>query len=630
LSVHRAQAALHTLRTTTGGAAGVGGGRWEDPATVEVTGLCQLQDTLTLTDPALDSNTRYVGAAPGAILSGGTKITVGTDRYFNASLPLQVDLSKYNFSSASLGVLRGRGYAGGSACINVYCYNASAAELFFRPDTAASEAGARSAGSAGDGARCRLARWPNAAQAVPTTADWAKVDAVGPSNQLTLGGVTRAQLAQWESDVAAGEGAWLHGLWAWNWADSHRPVLGIDTAAGTVTVGNDDVNRDVNPIAKGSATQGGNVYAYNLKSELDQPGEYFIERRTATLWMLPPPAAAATSGTYHVSRLDGAVVKVGSGVANVTFEGLEIRYARGGGVVVEDATAVVVRGCTVANNGMMGVNITGGAGCGVEGSDVANNGDGGVILFGGDRTTLTPSRHYVANATLHHNQRWILNYAPDILLGGVGQRATGCEVYGSPQIGVFFQGNDHTLEDSAIHDAARQCSDCGAFYMGRDWTYRGNQIVRTRFSALASIWPKWVPSAVYLDDQLSSVRVTYSTFDNVPGSLLELGGGRHNEFVFNTLIGHANIHMDNRGGDGTKCCTAGRLPYDFLARVPYKSGPWLKYPGLADILNDNPCTPEHNVISNNVLCGGATAISLNPAQVAAWGSTMANNTVGRC
>ena len=122
-------------------------------------------------------------------------------------------------------------------------------------------------------------------------------------------------------------------------------------------------------------------------------------------------------------------------------------------------------------------------------------------------------------------------------MGGVGQTASGVEVYGSPQIGVFMQGNDHTLEDAHVHDAARQCSDCGvrrhdqlgsvwsenvqrwlcgqAFYMGRDWTYRGNSILGSRFEKLSSIWGG--VSAVYLDDQLSSVRIAGNTFSEVNG-----------------------------------------------------------------------------------------------------------------
>jgi hypothetical protein len=181
----------------------------------------------------------------------------------------------------------------------VYLFEPSAAELFFRPDTPASAAGARSSGAAEDGAVCRLARWPNVQldPAVPSASDWAKIHDVTAETTLTIANTSQAQLSRWAADVAGGEKAWTHGMWAWNWADSHRPIVSVDTAKGTVTVGNDDVNRDVSPIHTGSkSAQGGNMYAYNLKSELDQPGEYFMDRATATLWVIPPTAAAAGGG----------------------------------------------------------------------------------------------------------------------------------------------------------------------------------------------------------------------------------------------------------------------------------------------------------------------------------------------
>ena len=34
------------------------------------------------------------------------------------------------------------------------------------------------------------------------------------------------------------------------------------------------------------------------------------------------------------------------------------------------------------------------------------------------------------------DQRWIMNYAPDVFMGGVGQSTTNSEIYGSPQIGA--------------------------------------------------------------------------------------------------------------------------------------------------------------------------------------------------
>ena len=116
-----------------------------------------------------------------------------------------------------------------------------------------------------------------------------------------------------------------------------------------------------------------------------------------------------------------------------------LRYSRGVGVQIDQSQNVVLVGCTVSDNGMMGVNITGGHGCGVRDSEVAGNGDAGVVLAGGDRVKLSPSNHFVANSTVHHNHRWILNYSPDVMVAGVGQSVVDSEIFGSPQIAVFFQ-----------------------------------------------------------------------------------------------------------------------------------------------------------------------------------------------
>ena len=47
---------------------------------------------------------------------------------------------------------------------------------------------------------------------------------------------------------------------------------------------------------------------------------------------------------------------------------------------------------------------------------------------------------------------------------------------------------------------------------------------------------------------------------------MELGGGRHNEFVNNIINGSGTIHFDARGGGGLRCVAKGRMPYVFLAK----------------------------------------------------------------
>jgi hypothetical protein len=285
--------------------------------------------------------------------------------------------------------------------------------------------------------------------------------------------------------------------------------------------------------------------------------------------------------------------------SNISFENLEIRYARGPGVKIDDSTNVVLSSCTISDHGMMGVNVTGGSGCGVQTSEVAANGDAGVVLMGGDRITLTPGNHFVENSTVHHNHRWIMMFSPDVLLAGVGQSVTDSEIYGSPHFAVFYQGNDHTMFGCHIHDAARQCSDCAAFYSGRSWTYRGSSIFNTKFSSISSIFPKahGMPAAVYLDDQLSSVKISSCVFEQIAGRVMLLGGGRHNEFVSNLLVQSELtqvIGMDARGGLGNKCVDKGASTLTIgLDSVPYNtSAAWQKYPDLANILHDEPCTPK--------------------------------------
>eukprot|EP00937_MAST-01D_sp_MAST-1D-sp2_P008130 g8130.t1 len=610
----RARDAVRAKRTSAGAA----------HATVFVAGLCELAAPLTLSAPDSNATWRAWPGGAAAIFSGGTSIPMPPGR--NDTDVVVVDLGKLGFDRASLGELKARGYSGGSACIRLDAFEPSAAELSFRRRDA--RAG-RADGAPAD-AQMELARFPNRAPGPSaSTKSWETVGALANKSSFALSAGAKARAAQWAEEVKGGAyPLFAHGLWDWNWADSHRAVLGADATAGVLAVGDDDqADRDA-PLKKG-----GRYYVYNALSELDTAGEYHVDPSSLTLRLLPPPAAVPApspggAGTYHLSRLASVVVL--DGASDVTLEGLEVRHARGAAVVLRGCARAAVRGCTVADSGMMGINVTGGANVTIADSDVALNGNGGVVLDGGNRTTLAPAGHVASNCTLHRNGRWIMNYAPSAFLGGVGNMVTRCKVYDGPQIGVFMQGNDHTLSGSEIFDLARQCSDCGAFYGGREWTYRGNRILRNFWHDIGSIFGGGTRS-VYLDDMLSGFDIEGNRFDqSAADNVLMLGGGRNVRFVGNLLNGSGGVAFDNRGmGWAAGGCKAGGNPYDFLARVPYSDpdGPYAKYANMTNILSDDPCRPKYNELSNNVLCGNAKAItSTSAADIASWGSSATNNT----
>jgi hypothetical protein len=512
-------------------------------------GVCELSVPLELT--SLDSNVMWSAYQDESVLlSGGVQLKPNSIMFGERGV-MNVDLYKHNITD--FGTLKGRGYAGGSGCIELNNFEPSALELFFH--------------SSGEGTTesrmMSLARYPNL-QFPVAKANWEQVKSVKGS----VLGVSSAMAQRISSNKWAAEPeVWTHGLWNWNWADSHRPVSSVGSS--TLTVGADDIGRDVDLKA------GGNFYAYNILSELDAAGEYYLDRKTGLLSFLPPAAASgAGNGTIYpagttcdfrveVGRNDkpgqvfevlnitarwddtfkfdgcstsskegqrcvhdlkvahgvrdlvdttGAVVGAGvccndvrnsvisttraacsarplppptppptsstsyfvsmassvitiKGASSVTFAGLHIKHARGAGSTVSDCKDVSFTNCTIADNGMMAVNVTGGSGCSVVDSEVSGNGDAGVVLMGGDRTTLTPAKHHVSRSKLHRNQRWIMNYAPNVFLGGVGNGVYDSELADSPQICVFMQGNDHVLNGSSVHHCAEQCSDCGAFYM---------------------------------------------------------------------------------------------------------------------------------------------------------------------
>jgi hypothetical protein len=90
-------------------------------------------------------------------------------------------------------------------------------------------------------------------------------------------------------------------------------------------------------------------------------------------------------------------------------------------------------------------------------------------------------------------------------------------------------------------------------------------------------------------------------------SVLDLGGGRDTTFSNNLVnaSGDKPVNLATRAHG----CHKGEDPYDFLKRVPYNvSGPWSKYPHLANITHDDPCDPKYNLIVNNVMCHGAKTL----------------------
>ncbi len=427
-----------------------------------------------------------------------------------------------------------------------------------------------------------LARWPNGDE-------WAKIDAVTAG--LNGGKFTYSgdRPYRW----AKADDIWIHGYWTWDWADTYEHISKIDTDAHEIST--------TPPHGIYGYTAGKRWYALNLLEELDQPGEYYLDRGTGILYFWPPETIDSTHRAF-VSFLDKPLVVLDN-TSYVTLQGIDFAFGRGDGVEVLGGKKNLISSCRIKNMGNNGVVISGREN-GIIGSEISLVGDAGISLNSGDRKTLTPGKDYVRNCHIHHFSRWSRTYNPGVALNGVGNIIAHCLIENAPHCAIQGGGNDNLVEYNEIHDVCLETSDSGAFYMGRDLTQRGNVI---RYNYFHHIGRHQDVNAVYLDDCFCGTTIYGNVFYK-GGRGVMIGGGRDNTVENNLFIGNLPaVHVDARGKGWASFWFNGKDPslMDGLKAVNYTQPPYIThYPILAKIMDDDPAQAKGNRILRNIAVGG--------------------------
>jgi hypothetical protein len=97
-------------------------------------------------------------------------------------------------------------------------------------------------------------------------------------------------------------------------------------------------------------------YAFtNVFEELDQAGEYYIDKTSGILYLYPPKNLA--DATVQVSQFDKNFVLQLSNVSHVSFTGLTFGLSKGSIIRVLGGQSVTVDSCTFENYGVHGVHV---------------------------------------------------------------------------------------------------------------------------------------------------------------------------------------------------------------------------------------------------------------------------------
>ncbi len=334
------------------------------------------------------------------------------------------------------------------------------------------------------------------------------------------------------------EKVWMHGFWMHDWADTHERIEQLDTERQHIIT--------APPRGEYGFKTGQRYYYYNILEELDQPGEWYLDRKSGKLYFWLP--SSPKEGETIVSLIEAPLIDL-QNVSHVTLRGLHLRGGRSTGIQVANGSHVRIGNCEIKNSGTLGIRLQGGHEYQVRGCTISNAGETGLRVQGGDTDKLTPAKHEIINNHIHGMGRWSYCYRPGIEMRGVGIRLAHNVIHDGPHSAISFRGVNTIIEYNEIHSVCQQSGDVGAIYTGRSWVARDNVIRYNYIHHLDGLGGHGA-KAIYLDDMASGMTVfgniIYKGQDGV-----YVGGGRDNLIANNLLIDMERnpIYIDARGAN---------------------------------------------------------------------------------
>lgn len=477
-----------------------------------------------------------------------------------------------------------------------------------------------------------LSRWPN-----DSTVLIGKIRCTGDiprDKKFGIGDPVFEYLEDRPSSWKSAEDMWIAGYFAHGYADDMIPVKSIDPSEKTITA--------AIPTMYGFLTGASfrRWYALNLIEEIDEPGEYVIDKKLGKIYFLP---GNEPMEHVNISILEEPMFYIEES-ENILIQGFTFEYSRGMGVYMDTSYNVKIDSCTFRNLGYVAVSIGrgdlpggdiykaqhesdkkyedgiggvigtlssrlyddrlfnrhAGKNNGVTNCVIYQVGSGGINLGGGDRKTLTPANNYVENCQIHDFNRIEKSYRPGVSIDGVGNRVKNCEIFNAPSMAVLINGNDHVVEYCDIHHVCQEVDDQGALYYGRDPSERGLKVRYCYFHHLDS---KHRVSATYHDDGACGMEVYGCIYYRAGTIPVLIGGGHDNVYKNNIFVDvPLAIHIDNRMQNWSKNSLDKDGIFDQRLRtIKYDQPPYSSaYPLLADYWKGDPSFPRNNLIAGNL------------------------------
>ncbi len=397
-----------------------------------------------------------------------------------------------------------------------------------------------------DGERQPLARYPNFDPQNPLYGGWAFVQDIPKDKEEGHKWKSECYLdpkdvRHWEHP----EDVEIDVFAMYGWWNFIVPVQGIDPVTHKLTLAK-DCGYDLHPHNR--------FILQNALEELDSPGEWYLDKRTQTLYFWPPQPLEGHE--VRVPVID-SFIRMRPSVDRIGISGLGFHGSIGTALVVENGEDCVIMDCEITRCGGFS-----GSGISINGKnnriswcEVAYTGSTGIGVNGGDRITLTGANNEVKNCHIHHVGVINKNGA-GVGLNGCGNTVSHNLIHDCPRMGVQFSGNNFVISYNHIHHTVLETQDGGALYTGgRDWlSSRGTRIsynfihdtigVGQEAAGLKMPWFTW---GIYMDDNTGGVDIIGNIVARSSRASLHLHNARDCVVENNIFIDGAEKELEYDG-----------------------------------------------------------------------------------
>ncbi|XP_053376463.1 uncharacterized protein LOC128547518 [Mercenaria mercenaria] len=348
---------------------------------------------------------------------------------------------------------------------------------------------------------------------------------------------------------------WTYGYWYAGWTDGAVKVKSMNVNTKIITLAEKPPHgfRSLGhwqAYQEGKSLQDGGYFRFiNILSELDQPGEYYLDRDSAKLYMWVPnhDGSVKSSDRIYISMINDCI-DIYHSATNVHLEDFTIEACRRAAVFARGVQKVKLYKMEIRNTGHIALRFAWNSmKCEILQCYIHDT-CGGINMNGGNRHDLESSGNIIENNEIVRTARVGTAGNDAIIISGDGHIVRNNHIYDSQAGAINFAGNDFIFEYNLIHDVCKSLTSCNAIRTGYDWTYRGNIIRYNTIHHSLRQAPGGSNKAIYIDAQGSGTSIMYNIFyDN--DVHVHIGGGRYNEIINNVMYNatYSSIGVDSRG-----------------------------------------------------------------------------------